>query len=183
MGAELRRQLILGVIALALAGGIYTAWPTSTAVEPTSTPSARGTSANTPKAATPTGVTAPDVHLRALDSDRPKPGAEERDLFRFRVKPPPPPPVRARLESAPAVPTGPPPPPPLPPIAFKFIGLVETADQGAKIAVLSDGKNVFHGREGDIIEGRYRILRIGVESIEMAYLDGRGRQTIRLSGS
>jgi hypothetical protein len=26
-------------------------------------------------------------------------------------------------------------------------------------------------------------LKIGVESIEMAYLDGRGRQTIRVSGS
>jgi hypothetical protein len=41
---------------------------------------------------------------------------------------------------------------------------------------------VYHGREGDIIEGRYRILKIGIESIEMAEVDGRGRQTIRLSG-
>ena len=39
-----------------------------------------------------------------------------------------------------------------------------------------------HGKEGDIIDGRYRILKIGTESIEMAYLDGRGRQTIRLTG-
>ena len=50
--------------------------------------------------------------------------------------------------------------------------------------MLSDGRGApLYGNEGDIIEGRYRILRIGVESIEMAYLDGRGRQTIRLSGS
>ena len=39
-----------------------------------------------------------------------------------------------------------------------------------------------HGKEGDIIDGRYRILKIGTESIEIAYLDGRGRQTIRLTG-
>ena len=39
-----------------------------------------------------------------------------------------------------------------------------------------------HGKEGDIIDGRYRILKIGTESIEMAYVDGRGRQTIRLTG-
>jgi hypothetical protein len=39
-----------------------------------------------------------------------------------------------------------------------------------------------HGREGDIIEGRFRVLRVGVDSIELAYADGRGRQTIRLSG-
>jgi hypothetical protein len=39
-----------------------------------------------------------------------------------------------------------------------------------------------HGREGDTVDGRYRLLRVGTDSIEMAYMDGRGRQTIRLSG-
>ena len=39
-----------------------------------------------------------------------------------------------------------------------------------------------HGKEGDIIDGRYRILKIGTESIELVYLDGRGKQTIRLTG-
>ena len=38
------------------------------------------------------------------------------------------------------------------------------------------------GVEGEIILGRYQILKIGNESIEMAYPDGRGRQTIRLTG-
>jgi hypothetical protein len=65
---------------------------------------------------------------------------------------------------------------------LKFIGIVEAPGQALKIAVLSDGRNVFYGREGDIIEGRYRILRIGAESLEIAYADGRGRQTIRLTG-
>ena len=40
----------------------------------------------------------------------------------------------------------------------------------------------YYGREGEVIEGRYRIVKIGVESIELAYLDGRGRQTIRQTG-
>ncbi len=40
-----------------------------------------------------------------------------------------------------------------------------------------------YGHEGDTVLGQYRILRIGAESIEMSYLDGRGRQTIRLTGS
>jgi hypothetical protein len=97
--------------------------------------------------------------------------------------PPAPPPVVVAPPGA--APTGPPPPPPPPPIPFKFIGLVDAPGQSAKkIAVLSDGRNVpLYGREGDIIEGRYRILRIGAESIEMEYVDGRGRQTIRLAGS
>ncbi len=66
---------------------------------------------------------------------------------------------------------------------MEFIGLVEQAPSRLKLAVLSDGKNVFYGKEGDTIEGRYRIERIGAESIDMAYIDGRGRQTLRLSGS
>lgn len=38
------------------------------------------------------------------------------------------------------------------------------------------------GREGDIIEGRYRVLKVGLDTLEIAYADGRGRQTLRLSG-
>jgi hypothetical protein len=66
---------------------------------------------------------------------------------------------------------------------LKFIGIVEKAD-GTRLAVLSggDGGTPLYGKEGDIIDGRYRILAIGVESVEMAYADGRGRQTIKLSG-
>ena len=115
-----------------------------------------------------------------------KPGEVERNLFRFRAKPAPPPPPRTAVvvpSPQPVVPSGPPPPPPLPPIALKFIGVLETANT-QKIAVLSDGRGApLYGKEGDTILGQYKILHIGVESIEMAYLDGRGRQTIRLSGS
>jgi hypothetical protein len=38
------------------------------------------------------------------------------------------------------------------------------------------------GKEGDTIEGRYRILRVTESSVEMVYLDGRGRQTLRAGG-
>ena len=103
---------------------------------------------------------------------------------RRRRRPPPPAQVRPAAPAPPPAPTGPPPPPPLPPIPLKFIGVDRAPEQRQKIAILSDGRNPpFLGQEGAIIEGRYRILRIGVESIEMAYLDGRGRQTIRLTGS
>ncbi len=82
------------------------------------------------------------------------------------------------------VPAGPPPPPPWAPIALKFFGLVVAPAHGEQLAILSDGRNApFYGKEGAIIEGRYRILKIGVESVELAYADGRGRQTIRLTGS
>jgi hypothetical protein len=65
---------------------------------------------------------------------------------------------------------------------MKFIGFLQRQAGAQKIAILSDGRGVYYGSEGAIIEGRYRILKIGEESIEMAYLDGRGRQAIRLTG-
>jgi hypothetical protein len=165
------------VVLLALAGYRWYG-PATTA---TGAARATGRAARGGRAAT--SVAAPDVHLQALQEQRPEP-QPERNLFRFKPKAPPPPPPRAAAPPPVATaPTGPPPPPPLAPIAMRFIGLVEAPEHAQKIAILSDGRGIYQGREGDIIEGRYRIVRIGVESVEMAYLDGRGRQTIRLSGS
>jgi hypothetical protein len=70
----------------------------------------------------------------------------------------------------------------VPPIPLKFIGLLQS-EHTPRMAILSDGRGPIYGREGDAVLGQYRILHITGESIEIAYLDGRGRQTIRLSGS
>jgi hypothetical protein len=70
----------------------------------------------------------------------------------------------------------------VPPIPLKFIGFFGSPQ--LKIVALRDpAGHVDYGGEGSIIGGRYRVLRIGEESVELAYLDGSGRQTIRLSGS
>jgi hypothetical protein len=185
MPTERRRQLMLGALVIILGGVIYEVWPSSPSTGPA--PSSNSRQAQTRVAQSePAAAATPDVHLSALDAEHAKPEAGERDLFRFKTKPapapPPPPPSRALAPAAvaPSVPTGPAPPPPIP---LKFIGIVEVTTQSKKIAILSDGRNVpYYGREGDIIEGRYRILKIGVESVELAYVDGRGRQTIRLTG-
>ena len=174
-------MILIGLLGLTLLIAVIRFWPATTAIgvaRPNPKATARGKG--------PSAITAPDVHLRALGDERPKPeAAPQRDLFRFKPKAAPPRAAAPPASSAPVVsaPPGPPPPPPLAPIAMRFIGLVESPEHGQKIAILSDGRGIYQGREGDIIEGRYRILRIGVESVEMAYLDGRGRQTIRLSGS
>jgi hypothetical protein len=177
---ERRRQLLLVLIAVALAVVVYVEWPqTADQVRTTSNP--RGATS-----APAAGLSAPDVHLKSLEEERTKPGEVERNLFRFRAKPAPPPAPRPTVAIAPPqpiAPSGPPPPPPLPPIALRFIGLLETGNT-QRIAILSDGRGApLYGKEGDTVLGQYKILHIGVESIEMAYLDGRGRQTIRLSGS
>jgi hypothetical protein len=195
METERRRQLLLAVVAIVLALVAYQAWPRTSAA-PSAASNGRRAAAPAATATATAGTTAmntaaeqgaPDVHLEALDAQRPKPRTADRNLFKFKPKAPPPPPspppAPPRSEQ-PAMPAGPPPPPPLPAITLKFIGLAEQGPGKPKVAVLSDGIGPpFVGREGDIIAGRYRILKIGVESIEMAYLDGRGRQTIRLTGS
>lgn len=193
MATERTRQIVLGLVLVVLAFVLYRA---VTSLETTSTPSTTSTAspsssngrARTARSAriTEPPATAPDVHLRALDDERPKPISGERNLFRFKPKAPPPAPPRPVVpppvvRNVPSMPAG---PPSLPPIPLRFIGIVEAPAQSKRIAALVDPTgHAFNGSEGEIVAGQYRILKIGVESIEMAYLDGRGRQTIRLTGS
>ena len=142
-----------------------------------------------------------DVRIEELDAPRPEQARAERNPFRFAPKAQPTidppenvtPPTGQQPRATPqeicgnAVDDnangqidegcGPPPPPPIP---LKFIGIVE--GQGRKLAALSDCKFTYRGEEGEIIDGRYRLVKIGVESVIMEYPDGRGRTTIRLSG-
>jgi len=182
-----RRQLLLGVLLVVLLGVVYRTLQTTSATQaPASnrqTPPRGARNQQSPKA-----QEAPDVHLDALSGDRPKPEVD-RNLFQFKPKAPPPapapvqPPTGPAPPPAPVIPQGPPPPPPLPPIPLKFIGTMEAPNQSKKIAVLTDGRGgPIYGAEGEIVMGQYRILKIGVESVEVAYLDGRGRQTIRIGG-
>src|SRR5438445_645839 len=184
MATDRRRQLLLLALAVILAVVAYRAWmATSAAPGRTSNSNGAAASQASPGGAAPPAPGAPDVHLQTLGADRPKPGTADRNLFRFKPKAPPPPPPQAQ-RPAPAVapvPSGPPPPPPVPPIPLKFIGTLERGSQ--KIAILSDSSgHVSYGPEGATIDGRYRIIKIGAESIELAHVDGRGHQMIRLTG-
>jgi hypothetical protein len=189
MATERRRQqLLLGGFVVLLGVVLYRIWPSPSAA-PAATSNRQGapSGAAAAKGSQPSEPAALSVHLDALDNEHPQPAQAERDLFRFRPKAPPPGPTRPTAPTAPVTPagsaptTGPPPPPPVPPITLKFIGVMGT--ETSKLAVLSDGRGApFWGHEGEVVEGRYRILKIGVESVEIAYADGRGRQTIRLDG-
>ena len=180
MRGNQRLQLLLGLLGVVLAG-VGVRWLTGSSPDGV-VPSTRGRAAAVAATGAPE---APDVHLDLLGgSATVHAGASHRNLFRYvervvvapkrpaRTTPAPPPP--------PPAPTG---PPPLPPIPFRLIGVVEEPGSSRRLAMLADARGLYQGREGDIIEGRYRVVRIGTDSVEMAYLDGRGRQSIRLSGS
>jgi hypothetical protein len=141
-------------------------------------------------ATAPSDAPVVDVKLEALQRDRPEIGAAQRNLFRFQLPPAPPsPPPLQMLGPLPvggppvAGPVGPPPPSPPPSIPIKYIGVVGPQDREGQVVFFSDGQgHVLFGKEGDIIEGRYRVLKVSPDAAELAYLDGRGSQTIRLSG-
>lgn len=173
------------VVAAVLAGaGLLAVVITARDERPTAgaAPSARAASQGASSGELP--VT--DLKLELLEGRRDKLRDPERNPFRFQARPAPPAP---RGAPAPAPAATPPPPPRVaapsgpPPIPLRFIGLVDAPTQAGRVAILSDGRgNVFYGKEGDIIEGRFRVVRVSTESMELAYLDGGGRQTIRLSG-
>ena len=152
--------------------------------DPASTSPLRG--ARTARAA---DVEVTDLKLELLDAGHGEPTPPERDPFRFQARPVAPPASAlpraaaapaAPVIAAPPVPAGPAPPAPIP---LKFIGLVEAPTQGGRVAILSDGRgNVLYGKEGDTIEGRYRLLSVATDAVELAYVDGKGRQTLRLAG-
>jgi hypothetical protein len=184
-GIPRRQVLLLAVLAVIAIAGLMVAFDDGNQAE-------RGAAPSNPAGQAPSGnlpdVPVVDLRLERLHQQRAELPDVTRDPFRFRPIAPPPSPPRSAAGPTPAprppeftpppVPTGPPPPPPIP---VKFIGLVVL--RGERVAAFSDTRgNTFHGREGDIIEGRYRVLRISTDSVDLAYLDGRGRQTIRLTG-
>lgn len=184
-----RQQLyVLGALVAVLAVVLYVSFGRDTTATSSSAPPAG--SASQPSNSSTTaggraGLPVSDVRLDALKHDEGELADAERNPFRFRQKAAPPPPPRpvttapAQTYVPPPVATGPPPPPPIP---LKYVGLYGTPTQRDRVAVLADARgNPFFGKEGDIIEGRYRVLRIAADSVDLAYADGRGRQTIRLS--
>lgn len=141
------------------------------------------------RGAAPGDVPVVDVRLEALRRQRPEIEGAQRNLFRFEARSASPAPLLLApgAPDAPGVPgtpgagrSGPLPPPPIP---VRFIGMVDAPTPTGRVVFFSDGRgNVFSGREGDTIEGRYKVLKVSPDAAELSYLDGRGRQTIRLSG-
>jgi hypothetical protein len=170
----------LGVALVALVA--YQMWPESSVV-PLLAPSNRRAGA---ARATAKGEVNPGelkVRIDALEAKRPDFGEGERNPFRFQPPPAPPPP-KSPAPVAPVGPVGPPqppPPPPIPPIPLKFMGTVERP--GLLLAALTDCKGFsYAAREGELIDGRYRLVKIGVESVILEYSNGTGRTTVRKSG-
>lgn len=76
-----------------------------------------------------------------------------------------------------AIPQGPPPPPP---INLKFFGYASKSGEPRSI-FLSQQDTVYTAREGDIIAGRYKIVKINPTSVQIQDLLSNNTQTIPLT--
>ena len=65
-------------------------------------------------------------------------------------------------------------------VPLSFVGFLESPGIEGRVVVLTDGEVPFYGRMGDVIDGRYRIVGLGLESVDVERIDGQGQQTLRL---
>ena len=134
----------------------------------------------------------PNILISKLNEQPEEYGSGNRNLFVFFTPPPPAPKIVEQKDPEP--PPAPVcgdgrceggenyqtcasdcPPPPPPEIALKFIGYLKDKDRS--VAFLTDGKEVFMGRENDIIANKYRILKITSEGVELGYLNLNTKQS------
>jgi hypothetical protein len=122
--------------------------------------------------------------------------ASLRNIFQYGSAPPPP--EKAALASLPAntahipiktpigptLPPGPPPPPPepkAPAMTFKYYGYKVSKADGRKEAFLLDGEDIIIAGENDSVKlGRYKVVRIGVNSITIEDTQFKSNQTLQL---
>lgn len=138
------------------------------------------------------GRTAPEIDAVRLP-DPVKLGALEpvpertevgRSPFGFGVRPAPPPPPVSFTPAPVLPPPVPPPPAGPPPIRLKLTGMIQGPADGRTMVMLKDPDTgaSFQAFEGDVVDGRYRIVRVGLQSVVVSYVDGTGSRTIALGG-
>ena len=123
--------------------------------------------------------------LDALSGGPPAPGGRNRNPFRFeREAPPSLMPAVGAAGGSPGV----------PPAAVdgwrpageadavRFIGVLEAPESVGRVAVLSDGAGVHHGRVGDVVVGRYRIVALDRTAVLLERLEDGERLTLRPTG-
>ncbi len=138
----------------------------------------------------------PRIDLARVDAPRAASGAGRRDLFAFgpasEPEEEPAPPVAVATPPAGAAEAGGGSPgdavagpvtPSLPPLNLKYIGSVENK-AGVKVAVLlTDRKEVLTGQAGQVVANRYRIARIGLESVDLEDVGSGQSRRIPLRGN
>lgn len=199
IGAENRNKLIaavaLSVVALILVGkflfqtmGSSGPAPAATTAQVASAPAVARTTRVVTRKGTVLRKVDPTPH--SLDptlrydwlkaSEDTKYEGNGRNIFMAQAEPPPTPEASGATDAADEAEQGPPQPPPPPPINLKFFGFASKPGEPKKI-FLSQGEDVFIAAEGEIVDRRYRILRINPGAVEIEDVLNNNRQSIPLT--
>ena len=81
----------------------------------------------------------------------------------------------------PAPPPPPPGPPPPPPITVKFYGFSQASVNGKRMGYFMDGDEILLAGEGDTLERKYRVVRIGPASVVLEDLNAKREQSVPLT--
>jgi hypothetical protein len=83
---------------------------------------------------------------------------------------------------APALPATPPVPQGPPPIVLRLTALIVIPGSGRTMITLKDPGTgaLFQAFEGDVVDGRYRVVKVGNQSVVLSYVDGSGARTVTL---
>ena len=123
----------------------------------------------------------PTLELGMLaQTEQTKYAGSGRNIFVAQVDIPKPVAPVIKEQLAPTGPPAPPPPPPPPPITLKFFGFANKPGEPRK-AFLSHGEDVFIAVEGDIVDRRYKVIKIGPTSVEVEDVLYNNRQSIPLT--
>jgi hypothetical protein len=187
LGTENRNKVIiagvLGVIALVTLGWQYfpsssgpqaaTVAPPQTPVRPTLQPTGKKTGAT---------HSSLDPTLRydwLKASEDTKYEGKGRNIFVAEAEVIPTPVARVDIPQPQPQP-GPPQPPPPPPINLKFYGFA-SSQGAAKKVFLAEGDDIFIAGEGDIVDRKYKVLRIMPMAVEIEDVLNNNRQQIPLT--
>jgi hypothetical protein len=103
-----------------------------------------------------------------------------RNIFKVFVEIPKP--VVSPVKTPAVVAQQPPPPPPPPPSNLKFYGFA-TPQGGTKRIFLTKNEDVFIAKEGDIVDRRYKVVRISPTAVEILDVLSNNRENIPLTPS
>ncbi|MCC7175486.1 MAG: hypothetical protein IT159_09850 [Bryobacterales bacterium] len=106
-----------------------------------------------------------------------------RSLFEFSAPPPPPEPKvipAAKIQTVPPPPPAPERKPAAPPIPLKFFGYATSSRLVNRRGFFMDGDQILVGAEGEVLKKRYKVVKIGVNSVVMEDLEFKTEQTLRL---
>jgi len=189
LGIENRKQVIglavLGGIALLMLGREF--WPSLPATAP-GTGSTAATTGRTGVRRTASGKIVPlveprldptlDLHLLS-QSEEIKYTGNGRNIFVAGSLPIEKPKGTGATDQQTAL-HQPPPVPPPPPITLKFFGFANRPGETKRV-FLSQGEDVFIAVEGDIVDRRYRILRISPNAVDVEDVINNNRQSLPLT--